>query len=63
MLLESQAHFDVTAKSPKNAAKTNYLPVWQHRQRSKIEGQGTFDAGVYFIRNLPHKPGVSQYEL
>ena len=33
---------DATAKSPKNAAKTHYLPVRQHRQRSKIEGAKYF---------------------
>ena len=35
-------YFDATAKSPKNAAKTSYLPVRQHRQRSKIEGAKYF---------------------
>jgi len=35
-------HFDATAKNPKNAAKTNYLPVRQHRQCSKIEGAKHF---------------------
>ena len=34
--------FDATAKSPKNGAKTDYLPVRQYRQRSKIEGAKYF---------------------
>jgi len=29
--------FGTTTKSPKNAAKINYLLVRQHRQRSKIK--------------------------
>jgi hypothetical protein len=33
---------DATAKSLKNAAKTNYLPVRQRCQRSKIKGTKYF---------------------
>ena len=35
-------NIDATAESPKNGTKTNYLPVRQHRQRSKIEGAKDF---------------------
>ena len=31
-------YFDAIAGSPKNGAKTSYLPVRQHPSRSKIEG-------------------------
>ena len=35
-------NIDATVKSPKNVAKTNYLPVRQHCQRSKIKGTKYF---------------------
>jgi hypothetical protein len=33
---------DATTESLKNATKTDYLPVRQHRQRYKIEGAKYF---------------------